>query len=99
MENRTGYQLTSYSVRSVHGLARYTKIHVQYNILISGKLRYPANSWSWGCRISQILVYAGSHVLSSELHTLFKLVTAQLRTYTAKSSTVAGNVFVLSTLR
>jgi hypothetical protein len=29
--------------RRVHEVARYTKIHIKYNILISGKLRHPAN--------------------------------------------------------
>jgi hypothetical protein len=44
-------------VRSVHEIARYTKIHIRYSILISGKLRYLATRWSQRCRISQLLLY------------------------------------------
>jgi hypothetical protein len=47
-------------VRHVYEVARYTKIHNKYYVLISGKLRYPANPWSRKCRISQILLYAAS---------------------------------------
>jgi hypothetical protein len=46
-------------VRPVHVVARYTKIHIKYSILISGKLQYPANLWSRRCQISKILLYLG----------------------------------------
>jgi hypothetical protein len=44
-------------VRSVHEVARYTKIHIKYNVLISGKLRYPAILWSQRYLILQLLLY------------------------------------------
>ena len=34
---------------SVHEFARYTKIHIKYNILISRKLQYPARFWRCQC--------------------------------------------------
>ena len=37
-------------VRSVHEVARYTEMHITYNILISMKLLYLATHWSWRCQ-------------------------------------------------
>jgi hypothetical protein len=75
MENGTGYQVTSQMVRSVHEVARYTKIHVKYNVLISGKLRYPATLWSGGCQISQILLYVENQYFKIRLvHTLLTVL-------------------------
>jgi hypothetical protein len=37
-QNRTLCLMTSCMVRSVHEIARYTIIHIIYNVLISGKL-------------------------------------------------------------
>jgi len=34
----TGYQMTNQMVKSGHEVARYTALHVRYNILIFGKL-------------------------------------------------------------
>jgi hypothetical protein len=50
------YEVTSYTVRSVHEIARHMKIRIKYNILISGKLPYPAHLWSRRWQIAQILV-------------------------------------------
>jgi hypothetical protein len=33
------------------------KLCIRYNILISKNLLYPATLWSWGCHISQLLLY------------------------------------------
>jgi hypothetical protein len=41
-------------VRSVHEFARYTKLHIGYNILMPRKLCYPASLWSWKCQISAV---------------------------------------------
>jgi hypothetical protein len=43
--------------RSLHEVARHTKIHIKHNILMSRKLLYLANLWSQRCQISQILLY------------------------------------------
>jgi hypothetical protein len=44
-------------VRAVHEVARYAKICIKYNSLISAKLRYFANLWSWRCWVLQISLY------------------------------------------
>jgi hypothetical protein len=44
-------------VRSVREVARYTNIHIEYNILISGKLQYPANIWPRRYWVSQVVLY------------------------------------------
>jgi hypothetical protein len=43
--------------KSVHKGAGYTKIHVRHDILISGKLRYPATPLPQRCWIKQFLLY------------------------------------------
>jgi hypothetical protein len=44
-------------VRSLHVVARNTKLHNSYNIPISRKLWYLALMWSYWCRISWLLLY------------------------------------------
>jgi hypothetical protein len=39
----TGYQVTNSMVRSIHEVAMYTKIHIRYNVLISGILTISGN--------------------------------------------------------
>jgi hypothetical protein len=50
------YEVTYEVIRSVHGVAVYTKVDITRDVLISGKLRYPAVLWSWKCQINQPLV-------------------------------------------
>jgi hypothetical protein len=44
---------------------RYAKIRIKYNLLISGKLRYPATLWCRRCRVSHLLLYVVTAVASS----------------------------------
>lgn len=44
-------------VRSANEAASYTKMHIQYNIVIPAKLQHLATFWPWGCTILQILLY------------------------------------------
>jgi len=46
------YEVTHW-VRSIHEGARYSKIHIRLNILIPGKLRYPATPFPLTYRIKQ----------------------------------------------
>jgi len=57
VENRIVYEVTNHMVRSAHDVARYPKINIRYNILVSRKLQYLAILWSLRCWISQILLY------------------------------------------
>jgi len=41
-------------VRPVHDVARHTKIHIRYNILISMKLLKPGNLRAQRCWINQL---------------------------------------------
>ena len=43
--------------KSVHKGVGYTKIHIRHNILISGKMRYPATPFPRRCWIKQFLLY------------------------------------------
>jgi hypothetical protein len=43
---------------SVHIGARYDKIHIRHNILISEKLQYLATYFCWRCWIIQFLLYS-----------------------------------------
>jgi hypothetical protein len=61
MENRTGYQVTSLMVRSVHAVARYTKTHIEYNILISGKPLVPEVP-----DIADVTVVAKSYIITKQ---------------------------------
>ena len=56
MENRVVHKVTNKMVRSVHVVARYTKIHIRYKILISRKLQYLTILWCQRCQITQILL-------------------------------------------
>jgi len=44
-------------VRSLHETARYTKIHITFNVLKSGKLQYLATLLSWRCKTNQLIHY------------------------------------------
>jgi hypothetical protein len=55
-------------LRFVNEVARYTKIHVKYNILISGKFQYPANLWSQRCPTLQILLYTVAFLRAVKKH-------------------------------
>jgi len=55
-EHGTGYQVTDW-VMSVHEGTSYTEMHIGHNILISGKMRYPATPFPGRYRIKQFLLY------------------------------------------
>jgi len=46
--------------KSVHKGARYSKIHIRHNILISGKLLHPATRFLRRCWKKQFLLYRGN---------------------------------------
>jgi hypothetical protein len=85
--------------RSVRVVARYTKVHIKHNILISGKFRYPANLWSRRCRISQFLLYTESQVtlgaLFNNTQTMSGKQTA-VQSYVASFPTVCPHRLTLS---
>jgi hypothetical protein len=51
-------------VRAIHEVARYDKVYIVYNALLSRKLQYPATSWYQKCQILQLLLYI-AYFLSS----------------------------------
>jgi hypothetical protein len=51
-------------VRCVYEVVRYTKIYIWYNIVIAGKLQYPATFRTQRCWINQLLMYCGTKRLT-----------------------------------
>jgi hypothetical protein len=43
---QAGCQDTDLVLRSADVVARYAKMHIRYDVLLSGKLRYPGSLWS-----------------------------------------------------
>ena len=50
------------SGKSVHNSVGYTKIHIRHNILISGKLQYPATPFPRRCWIKQFSLYSRTSI-------------------------------------
>ena len=48
--------LPDLNVGSVRVVAKYTDIHVSYDILVSVELWYPAALWSLWCRLNQLIL-------------------------------------------
>jgi hypothetical protein len=72
----TGYQQTNQTVRSVCEVARYTKLHIIYNVLFSGKLLHLANPWSsQRYQMNQLIqcIYQHSRPFSSSLFCIRKM--------------------------
>jgi hypothetical protein len=59
-ENRTWYQVTNYMVRSIHEFVQYTKMHAEYDVLISGKLQHPMPFWVGDAGVKFYCIYTKS---------------------------------------
>lgn len=55
-ENGTGHQMPKEMFRSLHETARYTKIHITFNVLTSEKLQYLQPFCPGGARQTSLYV-------------------------------------------
>jgi len=49
--------LPDLNIRYLHVVAKYTDIHIWYDIPVSIELQYPAALWSLWCRIYQLMLF------------------------------------------